>query len=302
MKNILLLLLFVIISGCGEDKKKDSVLSNVLPPEPGIYESCEYDSDSDVSEHSTIYFNPPSIIEKLVYRSGQGCSGADLYTEKWIYVTSNVDTQYTVGVVGLVMMPMDSSVTSTLNTDGYCGYTNWADNQPKNILGRNCDGTTFSYGTGWNMSFSRLGSSLRAVVGDQTITYNLTKGFDFSDQGDSLGNGVWALSFGSNAFYFEFQGSNYTITSYDKDTLSYYAETGTYVSNSNNEVELTIGSYSPDCDTDEGSTYKMKFVKTYQSLALQLPDGTEILAEAIPYAESLFRSAYLPGTYSAGCF
>lgn len=303
MRTFLFTLILLLAISCGKTEKASGFKTTVSLSTAigGLYELCTNLTDYGLSIKSTLLYNPPSIVEIDTFYDGDSCnSGSELWNQKYIMIAPDTSS---VVLVGAIVTSLSNSDVTDSNSVSYCTYNNWVLNVPKNILGKDCGGNTILYGQSLNISFSKSGTSLNVATENGSVLYPLLKTIDFSDQGHTLTNGNYAYSVGERAFFFIFSSGTYSVTTYDKETFRYYREDGTYVSTPDNQLSMTVSSYTPDCGTDEGTTHIFAIDQTSLSLGIRGEDETEgLILEKIPYTEVQFRAAYIPGTYSAGCF
>jgi len=77
--------------------------------------SCSTDSSISISTFSSL-----SIGDSVTFSSG------------------STGHKFSVTVSSFTLTPTSASIVSALNTDGWCGYSNWAINTAKNITGKTC--------------------------------------------------------------------------------------------------------------------------------------------------------------------
>lgn len=302
MKNLGLVLLGVLLTACkgggggGGGSSAPDVISY------GVYQICEYDSNSDMSSRSLIYINETLLSEVITYYNGANCqSGNEAFDERYVYSYSNTGSAYRLAVEAYTSSSLSAPDVTYNNTNSYCGFSNWVLNVPKNALGRDCLGTTINQGDYIDVTAVKTGSSLAVTSQSGTTTYALTGAWDFTNQGQTVANGNWVFYDGSQGAYLTTNSGNYSITYYDPATLRYFTENGTYTS-ANNVMTSTVVSYVPDCGTDEGSTDSKSFSQTSFSLAIKDVGALDILLEKVPYTNVQFRDSFLGAGYSAGCF
>lgn len=305
MKKLALMFLSIAMIACkgGGGGVGSSAVTEVNPY--GVYQICEYDSDSDMSSRSLIYLNGNLFTETITYYLGANCqAGSEVFDERYIYSYSKTGTNYRIYLEGLTSTSLNNGDLNFNNTNSYCGYNNWVLNVPKNILGRDCAGTTLNQGDFADVTAVMSGTNLVVTSSERTVTYTQAGAWNFSPQGQTIANGNWAYFDGGIGAYLVTNNGSYTMTYFDPDTQRYFTENGTYTS-SNNVMNLTVVSYVPDCGNDEGTTETKRFAQTSFSLAVEgvgEDDDVDILLEKVPYTQNQFRDAYLGAGYLAGCF
>jgi hypothetical protein len=170
-------------------------------------------------------------------------------------------------------------------------------NVPQNTLGRTCQGETSNSGDVETYTLARSGNNL--TIGE--LTYELAIGIDFTPAGLTLPNGSFAYSDGANvAIFGTFSAGSYSVYRYDLVSRVYNIESGTYTS-SNNVVNFTVTSSTPGgCFSGSASR---RFTTGSLGITMEFTESDLILfAQKVSYSESNFRSAFLGGGFSSGCF
>jgi hypothetical protein len=296
--SLLLLLLVVACKGGGGG---DSVTSGSAIMN-GVYQTCKYVSEDDYSMRSTVYVNDEMLSEVTRYYSSSGCLDANvLFEDRSIYRYAKNGSKYRLSYVGMSSTSLSSDDIDYNNTNSYCGYSDFVINIPKVTLGRNCDGSTVGTGDYMDVTLSKSGSNFTVVAPGGTFHYASINGWNFTNQGQTVSNGSWYYFDGAAGAILSTNNGAYTMSYFDPQTSRYFTATGTYTS-SNNSVQTTVTSYSPDCGDDEGSTYTEKFVQTAFSLSIQGETENEgTVFEKIDLTPTQIRNA-LFGSFSTGCF
>lgn len=302
MRRLGYVLLLAFVIACKGGGGGSSVISSAAVAN-GVYQVCQDQTDDGVSFRSTVYLNESMLSEVSVYYTGLGCgAGNEDYEERATYSYTKSGASYRLVFEGLTATSLSNSDLTWNNTNTYCGYANWALNVPKNILGQSCQGDTISQGDFNDVTVSNSGTGLVVVAPGGTFTYSLTGAWNFANQGQTIANGNWGYYDGAFGAYLVTNNGSYTISYFDQSTMRYFTETGTYTS-ANNVMQITVGSYSPDCGDDEGSTEAQNFSQTSFSLALQGEAANEgLLFEKVALTELQFLNVLLRGGYSTGCF
>lgn len=298
MKVVCCLLLVLLIS-CNKDEKKP--FAPLVQAELGTYEVCE--SEGSESLKTQVFFNENSILGSLTLYRTTGCTpGDELFNERDYYSYTNSLTSYTLKLESIVLTSLDATVTSNFNSGaGICGFTNWATTIPKQITGRNCQGTTFSVGDESSVSIYKSGTGL--VMSDEGVstTYGLVKLLDLSPAGQTVANGTYVYYDGTRGAHLTLSSPNFQLIQYNEATRQYYTKNGTYTS-ANNELQLTAVTNTPDCAADEGSAVPRMFTSSSISLGLDGLEGTDWLMEKISVNSTTFRDVFLGTGYVAQCF
>lgn len=297
MKVVLGLLLVLLIS-CNKEEKKPFV--PLVQADLGTYEVCE--SEDGVSAKSQVFFNENSIVGSLTLYSTTDCTpGDELFNERDYYSYINSLTSYTLRLESIVMTSLDATVTSNFNSASICQYTNWSTTVPKQITGRDCEGTTFNVGDESSVSIFKSGTSL--VMSDEGLrtTYGLVNTLDLSPAGQTVANGTYIYYDGTRGAHLTLSSPNFQLIQYNESTRQYYTKNGTYTS-ANNELQLTAVTNTPDCAADEGSAIPRMFTSSTISLGLDGLEGTDWLMEKVSVSSNTFRDVFLGTGYVAQCF
>lgn len=133
------------------------------------------------------------------------------------------------------------------------------------------------------------------------VTYELAIGTDFTPAGLTLPNGTFAYSDGDSfASLAIINGGSYSLYRYDLASKVYHVETGTYTS-SNNVANFTVTASTPaGCNSGSASR---RFTTGSLGVTMEFEeDNLVIFAPKVTYTESQFRTAFLGGGFSLGCF
>lgn len=302
MRRLGYVLLLAFVIACKGGGGGGSVITPVVVAN-GVYQVCQDQTDDGVSFRSTVYLNESMLSEVSIYYTGLGCgAGNEDYEERATYSYTKSGGSYRLVFEGLTATSLSNSDLTWNNTNTYCGYNNWLLNVPKTILGQSCLGDTISQGDFQDVTVSNAGTGLVVVAPGGTFTYALTGAWNFANQGQTVSNGNWAYYDGASGAYLTTNGGSYTISYFDKTTMRYFTENGTYTS-ANNVMQITVGTYSHPCATDGGTTTPQNFTQTAFSLALQGESANEgLLFEKVSFTQAQFISSVLSGGYTAGCF
>jgi hypothetical protein len=303
MKLALIFLSFALVACNGGGGGGGNSGSTALAPHQGIWSACEsYDGDENGTDDSSIQsilaIAEDSISLIRTNFTGTNCvSGSEEYRFTSTTSYTRLGNSYTTILKSDTYVPLKASEVASDNSFAWCGLTNWVLNVPQNTLGLNCGGVTSSYGDVQSVTILRSGNSL--TIDD--LTYDLAIGTDFTPAGLSLPNGSFAYSDGvSFAAFAIFSSGTYNVYRYDLASKAYFIETGTYTS-SNNVVNFTVTSSNPaGCVSGSASR---RFTTGSLGLTMEFVEDDLILfAQKVSYAESNFRTAYLGGGFSLGCF
>lgn len=269
----------------------------------GVYQACKNFPGENVSRRTIIYTNETLLSEVNTYYSNYDCQeGNQNWDLRYIYSYTRTGNNYRLYVEGMTITSLSSVDLNYNNSNTFCGYNNWVLSVPKNVLGKNCDGDIVNQGDYMDVTAVKSGSTLAVTIDSQTTNFTMTGAWDFSTHGQTVANGNYAFFNGTIAAYLVIANNTYAIAYFDPATKRYFIEDGTF-SSANNVATLTVGSYSPDCGTDEGSQVIRKFAQTSFSLAIEGMDETKsVLFEKVPFNVVQFRDAFLGTGYTAGCF
>jgi hypothetical protein len=269
----------------------------------GVWSSCEnYDGDGDTvndsSNLSLLSIGESSTSFQATNYSSTGCSaGQEEYKVSSSSSYTRAGNNYSLILKEETYVSLSAGDVSWNNTNSWCGKTNWVINVPQSSLGLNCDGITSNYGDTDSATAVRSGDTLS----DGDTTYQLAVGTDFTPMGQTIANGSYTFSNGvSFALFAVFNSGNYTVYRYDLENKLYNTETGTYTS-SNNVVNFSVTSSNPvGCNTGSASR---RFAIGSLALTMEfVAEGLILIAPKVSYSEAQFRSAFLGGGFSLGCF
>jgi hypothetical protein len=303
MKLSLIILSLSLVACNGGGGGGGNSSTETLIPHLGIWAVCEnYDGNEDGTNDSslqsilTIAEDSSSLIQTNF--TGINCVGG---SEEYRYSNTASYTRsgntYSTVLKSDTYVSLKASDVTWNNANLWCGLNNWVLNVPQNTLGRNCGGVTSSYGDVQSFTVVRSGNSLTI---DQ-LTYTLAIGTDFTPAGLTLPNGSFAYSDGATiAIFASFNSGSYSVYRYDLASKVYYTETGTYTSG-NNVVNFTVTGSSPaGCASGSASR---RFTTGSLGLTMEFSEIDLILfAQKVSYSESNFRTAFLGGGFSVGCF
>ncbi len=303
MKYYLIFFSLFLVSCNGGGGGGGSSTSEALTSHLGIWAVCDnYDANSDGTNDSslqailTIAADSASLMRTNF--TGVNCvSGSEEYRFSNASSYTRSGNVYTTILKSETYVSLKASDVTWNNTNSWCGLTNWVLNVPQNILGRFCDGEISNSGDVDTFTLNRSGNSL--TIGE--LTYDLAIGIDFTPAGLTLPNGSFAYSDGANiAIFGTFSSGNYSVYRYDLTSKVYNVETGTYTS-SNNVVNFTVTSSNPGgCFSGSASR---RFTTGSLGITMEFTESDLILfAQKVSYTESNFRSAFLGGGFSIGCF
>jgi hypothetical protein len=243
-----------------------------------------------IGEDSTAY--------QITNYSSIGCpSGQEEYKVSNSSTYTRSGNTYSLVLKGETYVSLSAGDVSWNNTNSWCGKTNWVINVPQSSLGLTCDGITSHYGDTDSATAIRSGDTLT----DGDTTYQLAVGTDFTPAGQTIGNGSYSFSNGTSfALFAVFNSGNYTVYKYDIANSLYNIEIGTY-SSSNNVVDFTVTSSSPvGCNTGSASR---RFASGSLALTMEfVAEGLILIAPKVTSTEAQFRTVFLGGSYSLGCF
>lgn len=269
----------------------------------GIWSECEdYDGNGDAVNESSILsvatISSDSASLSQTNYTDIGCqSGDEDYRYMNVASYTRKGNVYTTSLQSETYVALSTSDVSYSNTNSWCGLSNWVINVPQNILGRTCDGESSNPGDIETFTAIRNGDSL--TIGE--VTYVLAIGTDFTPAGLTLPNGSFAYSDGvSFAALAIVNSGSYSIYRYNLDSKTYNLETGS-VTSSNNLANFTVTGSSPvGCNTGSASR---RFTTGSLGLTMEFEeDDLVIFAPKVTYTESQFRTAFLGGGFSLGCF
>lgn len=302
MKFIAWIAIAFLMAACKGSGGNGNTIITPSPVSPGVYTYCENDTENNISARALILVTANSMHEKLLQYSALNCaSGSEEFEMHTIYSYTRSGTTYTMTYQSATTTSLSASDVLNNETVDFCGVTDWTINEPVSMMGRDCGGYAVNVGDTFNMSAYGTSSGMKVVVSGVTLNYTSLGAMNFSNVGATVADGNYIFYNGGIGIYMNVTSPNYSVTLYDVATTRYYTENGTLTS-SNNSVVFTVGSYTNGCgDGDEGESSTMSFAKTPWSLALKETSG-ELLMEKFSYTEAQFRSAFLPGIWSAGCF
>ena len=303
MRAGLLLTLFLVVACNGGGGGGGNSGTTTLAPHQGIWAVCEnYDgnedgtNDSSIQSILTIAEDSSSLI-RTNYTGINCVSGSEEYRYSNTASYTRSGNSYTTVLKSDTYVSLKASDVTWNNANAWCGLTNWVLNVLQNTLGRNCGGETSSYGDVQSFTVVRSGNSLTI----DNLTYDLAIGTDFTPAGLTLSNGSFAYSDGvSFAAFAIFNSGSYNVYRYDLVSKAYFIETGTYTS-SNNVVNFTVTSSNPSgCISGSASR---RFTTGSLGVTMEFEeDNLVIFAPKVAYTESQFRTAFLGGGFSLGCF
>lgn len=304
MKNLYLSLLMAVVfvsckgGGGGGGGSTVTAASHL-----GVWSNChDYDGNSDtVNDSSTLALlsiGEDSTAYQVTNYSSIGCtSGQEEYKVSSSSSYTRSGNTYSLILKEETYVSLSAGDVSWNNTNSWCGKTNWVINVPQSSLGLNCDGITSNYGDIDSATAVRSGDTLS----DGDTTYQLAVGTDFTPAGQTIANGSYTFSNGvSFALFAVFNSGNYTVYRYDLENKLYNTETGTYAS-SNNVVDFTVTSSNPGgCNS---GTSSRRFASGSLAITMEfVAEGLILIAPKVYYSEAQFRSAFLGGGFSVGCF
>lgn len=269
----------------------------------GVWSNCEdYDGNGDTVNDSSILsllsIGESSTSFQATNYSSTGCSaGQEEYKVSSSSSYTRAGNNYSLILKEETYVSLSAGDVTFSNTESWCGKTNWVINVPQSSLGLNCDGTTSNYGDTGSAAVTRSGDTLF----DGETTYQLAVGTDFTPAGQTITNGSYTFSNGvSFALFAVFNSGNYTVYRYDLENKLYNTETGTYAS-SNNVVDFTVTSSNPGgCNS---GTASRRFASGSLAITMEfVAEGLILIAPKVYYSEAQFRSAFLGGGFSVGCF
>lgn len=85
----------------------------------------------------------------------------------------------------MTLVPLSAAGVTALNTNSFCGLTNWTLNTPQNISGRNCGGRTYTAGQTVHTIFSLSGDTL--LMGQVALPGNPGDGTSDTNRPTMLG-------------------------------------------------------------------------------------------------------------------
>jgi len=295
---VLSLLLAVACNGGGGGGSSTSEVSHL-----GIWAECEsYDGNGDGNNDSSILSvltiaQDSASLSQTNFAAINCPSGMEEYRYSNTASYTRSGNVYTTILKSDTYVPLSSFDVTWSNNNSWCEYNNWVLNIPKDTLGKSCDGEVASFGDVSTYTVIRNGDSL--VVGE--VTYELAIGTDLSPAGLTLPNGSFAYSDGvSFAALAVINSGSYSLYRYDLASKVYSVETGTYTS-SNNVANFTVTGSSPSgCNSGSASR---RFTTGSLGITMEfLSDDLIIFAQKTTSSESSFRTAFLGGGFSLGCF
>lgn len=298
--GILLSLLLAVAcnGGGGGGESSSSEVSHL-----GIWAECEsYDGDGDGNNDSSVLSvltiaQDSASLSQTNYTAVNCQSGMEEYRYSNTASYTRSGNVYSTILKSDTYVPLTTSDVTWSNDNSWCEYNNWVINIPKDTLGKSCDGEVASLGDVNTYTAIRSGDSL--VVGE--VTYELAIGTDLSPAGLTLPNGSFAYSDGvSFAALAVINSGSYSLYRYDLASKVYSVETGTYTS-SNNVANFTVTGSSPSgCNSGSASR---RFTTGSLGITMEfLSDDLIIFAQKSTLSESSFRTAFLGGGFSLGCF
>ncbi len=296
---VLSLLLAVACNGGGGGGGESTSLTS----HQGIWAFCsDYDANSNNVDDSSILYvltiAQDSVALTRTNYTDVNCQSGDedyRYSNTASYTRSGND--YTTILKSDVYTALSASDVSWSNANSWCGISNWVINVPQSTLGRSCDGEIFSEGDVMTYTAVRNGNIL--TIGENT--YELAIGTDLSPAGLTIPNGTFAYSDGvSFAALAVINSGSYSLYRYDLASKVYSVESGTYTS-SNNVANFTVTGSSPSgCNSGSASR---RFTTGSLGITMEfLSDDLIIFAQKTTSSESSFRTAFLGGGFSLGCF
>jgi hypothetical protein len=165
MKLIALLSLLTLCA-CNEKKEsKDSIFTprSVLL---GEFEACVNDTSDSTSTKMNLNFADTTFVENSKSYDALNCPSNKLETVLITHfnyqLLSNNVIETTLQAANLTFFAVGSTTThiTAANSASLCGFSNWADSVPKDVINLNCAGTAFTYGdvdtSPWTMSATTL--------------------------------------------------------------------------------------------------------------------------------------------------
>jgi hypothetical protein len=303
MKSGYLLSFLIFLVACNGGGGGGSSSQVSLISHQGIWSNCEdYDGNSDSVDDSSILsvlaIGEDSAALTQTNYTDVGCNAGD---EDYRY--SNTASYTRSGNVYTTILKSDTYVSLSAadvtysNNNSWCGISNWVINVPRSTMGLDCDGEIANEGDIDTYAISGGGSQITI----DSTTYDLAIGTDFTPAGLTLPNGTFGYSDGvSFAALSVINGGNYTLYRYDLASKTYNVESGTYTS-SNNVAQFNVTSSTP-VGCYSGSADR-RFTSGLLGVTMEFEESDLVIfAQKVSYSESNFRSAFLGGGFSLGCF
>ena len=154
MKNIYIILIFIFsftIFSCA--KKSDTSSTTTTTEVEGTWLTNCFQSGDYYHIHSATVTGT-DVVVKYEWHTDSGCSTDYVMWEETYdslsigdEVTFSDDTKghkFTLEVVSFKLTPQTATSTSDLNTAGYCGDTDWAQQIAKDYTGKTCGSTAYA--------------------------------------------------------------------------------------------------------------------------------------------------------------
>lgn len=296
-----LLLVALIVVGCNE-KKKSSPVNESVPADLGTYKNCV--NDDDTSVRTVVVLGEQTVTALLTGYVGKNCpAGSEFFDEVDSYSYTSSGTEITLSIESITFMPRLLAFVNELNSDSFCGFTNWGVNTPKRVIGVNCGGTVINAGDTEVVTAFKSGSSLVMKQNGESEKYALVKKLNYVANNDAITNGYYGYFDGQTGIHVQWNSSTMNLYVFDPGTLKYYIKNFSYTK-SNNIATMTYVSSTPAGCNADATPFTQKLIPTDFSLGIENDSGQAFIPfEKLLYDATTFRTTHLPsGAYSTGCF
>lgn len=301
MKYILFITLILALACTPKEESANTPKTKLYN---SVFGSC--DDDEDRSIRTLVHFGLPSIVVSYRYYNKTGCqSGSEHDEEKYIYKISMADYMnaengkaMNISLVNYIVTPLSYDSATDMNRFENCELSNWSDQVPKSVLGKDCFGVIVDKGATQNLTFTMDENSLH--VSDRSFS-NIYQKDNYELWFNEFSKNNYFVIYENFAFHMEFLTTSYKYTAYDLVNKKYFTETGSYAFG--NTISFYVDTYL--CNTSTSPVYKsFKLRKDSQQYVLIGADKTfeeKVFARTM-HNEEQFRETYLNDTFTQGCF
>lgn len=148
MNNFLVIFVsLAFVSACGKkDESKPASSTGIAELQGTWISACHpYEESDSIDRLTEVYSGTTAVSTRVVY-SDAACTVPELTSKLTATASAAGDAATPAGakkinytISGLTLTPNAAAIVSDLNANGYCGFTDWALNTEKNLVGSTCD-------------------------------------------------------------------------------------------------------------------------------------------------------------------